>query len=212
MELEAPEGLDVTTLEEGIRIAALTAKEPVSVESGDETATDTPFRTGSALKLKIVPGKVTGSHQRGVVVGQDGDTLEVVDVDGEVEDLEHTGDGTVQVTSDGGTPDPTATPDPDATSTPEPEAVVTATPEPTETPEPDATTTPEPEPTTTPEPTGHEEEPDGVRGRGDRGGNRCHSPHRVLRPRGQGDDSQHPACGQDCRAAGAAGGKDCGAW
>ena len=74
VELEAPEGLDVTTLEEGSRIAALTAKEPVSVESGDETATDTPFRTGSALKLKIVPGKVTGSHQRGVVVGQDGDT------------------------------------------------------------------------------------------------------------------------------------------
>ena len=47
-----------------------------------------------------------------MVVGQDGDTLEVVDEDGEVEDLEHTGDGTVQVLTDGKTPEPTATPEP----------------------------------------------------------------------------------------------------
>ena len=101
-----PEGFDATTVEEGSRIAAHLDKEPLAVEDGTPTgtdtplsitATDTPFRTGSALRIKVLPTEVTRSHDRGVIVGQEGDTVEVVDEGGEVENFEVTGDGGVQV-------------------------------------------------------------------------------------------------------------------
>ena len=105
-----PEGFDATTIEEGSRIATLLDKEALPVEEGLPTATDTPFRIGSALSLKVIPTTVTRSHNRGVVLDQDGDTVEVVDEDGEVETFEVTGDGGVQVlpAGEGDTTEPPA--------------------------------------------------------------------------------------------------------
>ena len=72
-----PEGFDATAVEEGSRIAVLLDKEAIPVEEdsptgtdtplsidSSETATSTPFRTGSALSIKVVPTRVTRSHNR----------------------------------------------------------------------------------------------------------------------------------------------------
>ncbi len=107
VEIAAPDDFDESTLEVGSRIAALMEKEPKPVEGvppGAETdtpftiepedaATDTPFRTGTALKLKVIPTKATLSHDRGVVVTQGDGNVEVVDENGDVGDLELTGQG-----------------------------------------------------------------------------------------------------------------------
>ena len=99
VEIALPEGFE-GTVEVGSRIAALMEKAetdtPITVDP-TEAATDTPFRTGSALKLKVVPTKATLSHERGVVVSQDGDNVGVVDEDGEMGDAAVTGDGGDQI-------------------------------------------------------------------------------------------------------------------
>ena len=107
MEIAVPGDFDLATVEEGSRIAALMVKEPKPVEGVPPVAetdtpinavppaaeTDTPLRIGSAVKLKVVPTKSTRSHERGVVVSQDGDNVGVVDENGETSDAPVTGDG-----------------------------------------------------------------------------------------------------------------------
>ena len=53
--MAVPEGFDFEGVEEGSRVASLMAKEPE--ETVDPTATDTPFRIGTASKIKVGPGK-----------------------------------------------------------------------------------------------------------------------------------------------------------
>lgn len=95
VEITPPVDFDLESLEEGVsRIATLLEKEPEPVgivASG--AATDTPFKTGSALKLKVIPTEATLSHDRGVVVTQGDDSIGVLGEDGDVENLELTGEG-----------------------------------------------------------------------------------------------------------------------
>ena len=89
-------------------------KEPE--ETVDPTATDTPFRIGTAAKIKIVPGEASFTHDEAVILGQEGDTIEVLDEDGNVGNVGVTGAGGVQ-----GTPTESPTPDPTPTESPTPD-------------------------------------------------------------------------------------------
>ncbi len=161
VEMTVPEDFD-GSLEEGSRIAALMEKEPITTDS-TSALSDTPFRVADASRITVVPKQATRSHHRAVVQSEDDGTLEVIDEDGVVSEVEVTGEGGVQTPPEEPTPEPTATPEPtrEPTATPEPTPEPTATaeptPEPTATPEPTLvpTATPEPtlEPTATPEPT-----------------------------------------------------------
>ena len=99
--MEVPAGFDISTIKVGSRIAALLEKEPAPVIATPTTAqTDTPFRVGKAQKIKVIPSEASLTHQRAVVVGQQGDTLDVVDEDGKADTLKVKGKGHVQVTTD----------------------------------------------------------------------------------------------------------------
>ncbi|MDA0988542.1 MAG: hypothetical protein O2783_05320 [Chloroflexi bacterium] len=76
-------------------------------------ATPEIIRVAQALRITIIPAEATRSHQTAVVLTQDGDTIEVVTEDGDVEEVEFSDEGGVQVSPDGGTPEPTpeATPE-----------------------------------------------------------------------------------------------------
>ena len=114
VEMATPDGFNFDDVEEGDRIASLLTKDPE--ETVDPTATDTPFRIGTASKIKIVPGKASYTHDEAVILGQEGDTIEVLDEDGNSSNVGVTGAGGVQ-----GTPTPSPTPDPTPTESPTPE-------------------------------------------------------------------------------------------
>ncbi len=133
--ISPPVGFDMGTLSVGNRIAALLEKEekpPVDVgpPGADtdtpfgpevpegttdtppfgpeipEVTTDTPpFREAMAKRITIIPTQASLSHHRGVVQGQDDNSIVVVDEDGDEDDLEVTGDGGVQTSPDDGTGD-----------------------------------------------------------------------------------------------------------
>ena len=119
--ISPPASFDLGSLSVGTRIAALLEKEerppvvvgppgaetdtPIRVDI-DEVTTDTPpFRVAVAKRIKVIPTKASLSHHRGVVQGQDDDSIQLVDEDGDENDLEVTGDGGVQTPPDGGTGD-----------------------------------------------------------------------------------------------------------
>jgi hypothetical protein len=102
VEIIPPEGFDLSTVEEGSRIASLLVREPVPVGGGG-TATDTPFRTATASRIKVVPRHTSYTHEQAVIIDQEGDSLEVVDEDGNVGEVEITGDGGVQIFPEGET-------------------------------------------------------------------------------------------------------------
>ena len=127
VEIAPPGDFDVSSLSPGDRIAAHMDKEALPIGGGppqaqtdtpftvatSESETDTPatvtgssFRIGTALRIKVIPGKATGSHNRAVIVTQQGDTVNVVDEDGNEDNVGVTGDGGVQTSGDGDGSDP----------------------------------------------------------------------------------------------------------
>ena len=119
--ISPPVGFDMGTLSVGNRIAALLEKEekpPVDVGSpgadtdtplrpvvGELTTDTPPFREAMAKRITIIPTKPSFSHHRGIILGQDDDSIVIVDEDGDEDDLEVTGDGGVQTPPDDGTGD-----------------------------------------------------------------------------------------------------------
>ena len=119
--ISPPVGFDMGTLSVGNRIAALLEKEekpPVDVGSpgadtdtplrpvvGELTTDTPPFREAMAKRITVIPTQASFSHHRGVILGQDDDSIVIVDEDGDEDDLEVTGDGGVQTPPDDGTGD-----------------------------------------------------------------------------------------------------------
>lgn len=71
-------------------------------EGGDSTAE--PLRSGSLLKLKMIPDDSSRTHETAVVTSQGEGTVEILDDSGNVETLEVEGEGEVQVVADDGEP------------------------------------------------------------------------------------------------------------
>ena len=97
VEVIPPSGFDLGGVAEGVRIAALLDKD------GGQAGATQIIRVAQALRITIVPSQSTRVHQTGVVLTQGEGLIEVVNEEGEVEEMElsEAEEGGVQVLSTG---------------------------------------------------------------------------------------------------------------